>query len=156
MFEKQIKTIYCMKKIIYLTILVFNFCAIANAQYVKIKFSNLYVVIGKDTLKGFDGYIDLKNNSSKEEGIIFRNSSLEIKASYKVSTNNVRRSNLRKSAVDVNINYVFFYNGNKQKVKTERIFYLDDDMKFTEEQRAIFKEGIRNKIVHISYDCVLE
>jgi hypothetical protein len=145
-----------MKKIIFLGVLIFNLSLISNAQYVKIKMSNLNIVIGKDTIKGNDGFILLKNNSNKEESLLFSNSNLEIKATYKVNTNNVRRSNLRKSAVDVNINYTFYYNSKKQKVKTERIFYLADDMKFNEQQRAIFKEGIKNKIINISYDCVLE
>jgi hypothetical protein len=56
----------------------------------------------------------------------------------------------------VDVNYIFIYKGKKNKIKTERIFYLDDDGKFEEEQTAVFKEGINNKLIAIMYECILE
>ncbi len=117
-----------------------NFNQITKAQYVNIKINNLVVVIAKkDTLIGKDNHVVLENNSSKEETELINTNNLIIKASYQVSTNNsVRRSNLKKSAVNVRINYVFFLNGKKQKVKTQRIFYLDEERTFEETQIAAF------------------
>ncbi len=73
-----------------------------------------------------------------------------------MSTNNtVRRSNLKKSAVNFRINYVFIYNGKKQKVKTQRIFYLDEERTFEETQMAAFMDGINNTIITLKYQCML-
>ena len=44
-----------------------------------------------------------------------------------------------------------FYQNDKKKVKTERIFYLDDDKKFTEEQKVFFQYGIKNTLIKIKY-----
>jgi hypothetical protein len=145
-----------MKKIIFLAIF-FSVLSGLKAQYVKLKVSDLVIVVGKnDTLFGREKEVEIKNNSSKEGLELFNNSELNIKATYKLSTNNgVRRSNLKKSAVNVDVNYVFTYKGKKNKVKTERIFYMDDDQKFEEEQTAVFKEGIKNKLITIKYNCVL-
>jgi hypothetical protein len=135
--------------------LIFN--QITKAQYVNIKITNLVVEIAKkDSLKGDDNHVVLQNNSSKEETVLINTNNLVVKASYKVSTNkSVRRSNLKKSAVNVEVNYVFIYNGNKQKVKTQRIFYLDDERTFEEAQMASFMNGINNTVIRINYKCML-
>ena len=129
--------------------LIFN--QITKAQYVNIKINNLVVVIAKkDTLIGKDNHVVLENNSSKEETDLINTNNLIIKASYQVSTNNtVRRSNLKKSAVNFRINYVFIYNGKKQKVKTQRIFYLDEERTFEETQMAAFMDGINHHYIKI-------
>jgi hypothetical protein len=109
-------------------------------------------MIAKETYLGNDGTIVLKNNSSKEEVEIYNKNGLLILATFKLSTNNgVRRSNLKSSAVNININYKIYYQNDKKKVKTERIFYLDDDKKFTEEQKVFFQYGIKNTLIKIKY-----
>lgn len=135
--------------------LIFN--QITKAQYVHIKINNLVAVIAKkDTLTGKDNHVVLEINSSKEETELINANNIIIKASYQVSTNNtVRRSNLKKSAVNIRINYVFIYNGKKQKVKTQRIFYLDEERTFEETQMAAFMDDINNTIITLKYQCML-
>jgi hypothetical protein len=147
-----------MKKLILFALLTLNICYAVKAQFVNLKISKLKIVLSKkDTLFGNDNQVILKNNRSKEEVELYNNNGLVVKATYQVSTNNgVRRSNLKKSAVNVDVNYIFIYKGKKNKIKTERIFYLDDDKKFEEEQTAVFKEGINNKLINIMYECILE
>jgi hypothetical protein len=151
------KTKNYMKKIILFSVLLLNLNYVLKAQYVNVEISKMTVIIAKkDTVLGNNTQVILKNNSSKEEITLFSSNNLTIKATYKVYTNSgVRRSNLKKSAVNVEVNYTFIHKGKKNKVKTERIFYLDDDKKFEEEQTAIFKEGINNKLIKIKYECVL-
>jgi hypothetical protein len=141
-----------MKKYYLITILLFNIFLVSKAQYVNLKISAFEVMIAKETYLGNDGTIVLKNNSSKEEVEIYNKNGLIILATFKLSTNNgVRRSNLKSSAVNVNINYKIYYQNDKKKVKTERIFYLDDDKKFTEEQKVFFQYGIKNTLIKIKY-----
>jgi hypothetical protein len=146
-----------MKKLLLFLSVFLIFNQITKAQYVHIKINNLVVVFAKkDTLIGKDNHVVLENNSSKEETELINTNNLIIKASYQVSTNNtVRRSNLKKSAVNVRINYVFIYNGKKQKVKTQRIFYLDEERTFEETQMAAFMNGINNTIITLKYQCML-
>jgi hypothetical protein len=156
MFEKQIKEKKNMKKQLLFICLILNCTVALKAQYVNLQISKLNVHFVNDTLRGSNSNIILQNNSSKQKVELFNSNNLTIKATYKINTNTgVRRSNLKNSAVNVYINYTFYYKDKKQKVKTERIFYLDDDKKFEEEQKAIFKEGINNKLIRIKYDCVL-
>jgi hypothetical protein len=147
-----------MKKLFLLILLSCTISSVLKAQYVNLKISKLRIVLSKkDTLLGNDNQVILKNNRSKEEVELYNSNGLVIKVTYQVSTNNgVRRSNLKKSAVNVDVNYFFIYKGKKNKIKTERIFYLDDDKKFEEEQTAFFKEGINNKLINIMYECILE
>jgi hypothetical protein len=141
-----------MKKYYLITILLFNIFLVSKAQYVNLKISAFEVMIAKETYLGNDGTIVLKNNSSKEEVEIYNKNGLIILATFKLSTNNgVRRSNLKSSAVNVNINYKIYYQNDKKKVKTKRIFYLDDDKKFTEEQKVFFQYGIKNTLIKIKY-----
>ncbi len=141
-----------MKKSYLITILLLNIFLISKAQYVNLKISDFEVMIAKETYLGNDGTIVLKNNSSKEEVEIYNKNGLLILATFKLSTNNgVRRSNLKSSAVNININYKIYYQNDKKKVKTERIFYLDDDKKFTEEQKVFFQYGIKNTLIKIKY-----
>lgn len=147
-----------MKKLFLLILLSCTISSVLKAQYVNLKISKLRIVLSKkDTLLGNDNQVILKNNRSKEEVELYNSNGLVIKVTYQVSTNNgVRRSNLKKSAVNVDVNYFFIYKGKKKKIKTERIFYLDDDKKFEEAQTAVFKEGINNKLIAIMYECILE
>jgi hypothetical protein len=147
-----------MKKLFLLILLSCTISSVLKAQYVNLKISKLRIVLSKkDTLLGNDNQVILKNNRSKEEVELYNSNGLVIKVTYQVSTNNgVRRSNLKKSAVNVDVNYFFIYKGKKNKIKTERIFYLDDDKKFEEAQTAVFKEGINNKLIAIMYECILE
>jgi hypothetical protein len=141
-----------MKKYYLITILLFNIFLVSKAQYANLKISAFEVMIAKETYLGNDGTIVLKNNSSKEEVEIYNKNGLIILATFKLSTNNgVRRSNLKSSAVNVNINYKIYYQNDKKKVKTKRIFYLDDDKKFTEEQKVFFQYGIKNTLIKIKY-----
>lgn len=146
-----------MKKLVLITLFLFNLINLANAQYANILVNNLTIQYGKQTpISASSKQVMLKNNSSKEEIELYNGPDLIIMASYKLSTNDgVRRSNLKKSAVNVIVNYKFIYKGKKNKVKTERIFYLDDERKFEEEQTAVFKEGINNKLITIKYICTL-
>lgn len=125
----------------------------ANAQDVKVKISNIKVIMAKtDTLKTVDKNVFLTNKGGFQEVEIFNERNVWIKAAYKIRTNNgVRRSNLKKSAVDVDIVYTFIYEGKKNKIKVRRTFYLDDEKTFEESQTALFKSGINNKLFTLKY-----
>jgi hypothetical protein len=144
-------------KNIHLLILFFCVNFLANAQDVTLQMTNIKVIMAKtDTVKTVNKNLSLKNNGGFQEVELFNENNLKIKASYKINTHfAVRRSNLKKSAVNVKIVYTFFYQGKKNKIKVQRIFYLDDEKSFEEEQTAIFRNGINNKLFHLKYNCIV-
>lgn len=144
-----------MKKLLLAIATIFAFNQFAKAQYLNLKISNLMIVTSNnDTIQGDSNNIYIENNSYYAEATLVKTNSLIVLAKYQVfTTKTARRSNLKRSAVNVRINYVFTYKGKKQKIKTQRIFYLNDPKKFDEKRKAIFLDGIDNTIIILRYKC---
>jgi hypothetical protein len=144
-----------MKKLLLVIATVFALNQIATAQYLNLKISDLMIVTSNnDTIRVDSNNIYIENNGYHAEATLVKTNSLNVSAKYQVfTTKTARRSNLKRSSVNVRINYVFTYKGKKQKIKTQRIFYLNDPRKFDEKQKAVFLDGIDNTIIILRYKC---
>jgi hypothetical protein len=146
-----------MKKPFFFMLMLISGLLIADKVPVRLFVSAPEVDINGQKYTGRPSTVALMSNGRSQEVELYNDNGLIIKANYDISTHDgVKRSNLKKSSVDVEANYTFYYNGEKRKVKTKRIFYLTDDKKFDEEQTAYFKKGINNIPVKIKYTCMLE
>lgn len=144
-----------MKKLLLVITTVFALNQIATAQYLNLKISDLMIVTSNnDTIRSDSNIIYTENNGYYAEATLVKTNTLSVLAKYQVFTNKTaRRSKLKKTSVNVRINYVFTYKGKKQKIKTQRIFYLNDPRKFDEKQKAVFIDGIDNTIIILKYKC---
>ncbi len=144
-----------MKKLLLAIVTLIAFNQFAKAQYLNLKISNLMIVTSNnDTIRVDSNNIYIENNSYYAEATLVKTNTLDVFAKYQVFTNKTaRRSKFKKTSVNVRINYVFTYKGKKQKIKTQRIFYLNDPRKFDEKQKAVFLDGIDNTTIILRYKC---
>lgn len=123
-----------------------------NAQNIKLSINDMHVKVKDVVYDAPSGYIDLRLNSMSDEMVLLSNQNVEVRAKYKLTDfNGVKRSNMKNSSIKLTVKYVFSFNGKNIKREVERFYYLDDERTFQEKEKAVFKEGISNTIVEISY-----
>ncbi len=127
-----------------------------NAQNVKLEIKDMHVKIKDVSFDAPSGYFNLELNSTTDQRILFTNENVEVRARYKLSDfSGARRSNMKNSSIKLTVHYAFIYHGKTIKRTVERFYYLDDERTFEEKEKAVFKEGISNTIVEISYKGTL-
>jgi hypothetical protein len=123
-----------------------------NAQNIKLNMSDMHIKVKDQVYDAPSGYIDLKLNSMTDERVLFSNETVEVRAKYKLTDfNRVKRSNMKNSSIKLTVKYAFIFHGKTIKREVERFYYLDDERTFQEKEKAVFKEGISNTIIEISY-----
>jgi hypothetical protein len=139
-------------------ILIFtSFFASFQQNPVKLKLSNIGVTYNDSITKGNPIEIPLMSNGKSEIVELFSDEEVRVLGKFQVSTHEkVRRSNLKKSAIDVEAEYVFYYKNETRKVPTKQIFYLTDDLQFKVHQTAYFKKGIKNYPIELDFTAILE
>jgi hypothetical protein len=143
------------KNTIFLLILTFSTHFI-SAQNVKLTISNLEVNIKDQKFEGNPFTVQMKVNRRTDRISIFKSNETEIKASYKLlKFGGVRRSNLKKTSLQLDIKYYFYYKGKKVKKNVQKDLYVNNDRQFEENEKAIFMRGISNTVITITYKGVL-
>lgn len=151
------KFIYNMKQLIILLTFLMSNASFAEKITVRLKISNTEVIFNNQVNSGSPVEIELLSNGKSQEVEIYSNNEIRITGKFDVSTHEkVRRSNLKKSSIDVEAVYVFYYKNEVRKIPTKQIFYLTDDSKFDVNQKAYFKNGIKNIPLELKFTCMLE
>ena len=123
-----------------------------NAQNIKLNISDMHIKVKDRVYDAPSGYFTLELNSMTEERVLFSNETVEVRARYKLTDfSGVKRSNMKNSSIKLTVKYAFIFQGKTIKREVERFYYLDDERTFQEKEKAVFKEGISNTIVEISY-----
>ncbi len=122
------------------------------AQTIKLEIQNLHVKVKDMDYTAQDGFVDLKLNGTTDEKVLISNENVEVRAAYKLNDfEGSRRSNMKNTSIKLTVYYVFIYGSKTIKRKVERFYYLDDTRTIEEKEKAVFKQGISNTIVEISY-----
>jgi len=123
-----------------------------NAQNIKLNINDMHIKVKDRVYDAPSGYFTLELNSMTEERVLFSNETVEVRARYKLTDfSGVKRSNMKNSSIKLTVKYAFIFQGKTIKREVERFYYLDDERTFQEKEKAVFKEGISNTIVEISY-----
>ncbi|NDC31744.1 MAG: hypothetical protein EBZ58_12605 [Bacteroidetes bacterium] len=123
-----------------------------NAQNIKLNISDMHIKVKDRVYDAPSGYFTLELNSMTDERVLFSNETVEVRARYKLTDfSGVKRSNMKNSSIKLTVKYAFIFQGKTIKREVERFYYLDDERTFQEKEKAVFKEGISNTIVEISY-----
>jgi len=123
-----------------------------KAQNIKLNISDMHIKVKDHVYDAPSGYFDLQLNSMTDERVLFSNETVEVRAKYKLTDfSGVKRSNMKNSSIKLTVKYAFIFHGKTIKREVERFYYLDDERTFQEKEKAVFKEGISNTIVEISY-----
>jgi hypothetical protein len=135
----------------------FSFFVSFQQNPVNLKISNISVTYNDSITNGNPIEIPLMSNGKSQIVELFSDEEVRVLGKFHVSTHEkVRRSNLKKSAIDVEAEYVFYYKNETRKVPTKQIFYLTDDLQFKVHQTAYFKKGIKNYPIELDFTAILE
>ncbi len=123
-----------------------------NAQNIKLNISDMHIKVKDRLYDAPSGYFSLELNTMTDERVLFSNETVEVRAKYKLTDfSGVKRSNMKNSSIKLTLKYAFLFHGKTIKREVERFYYLDDERTFQEKEKAVFKEGISNTIIEISY-----
>jgi hypothetical protein len=138
-------------------LLLTSFFASFQQNLVKLKISDISVTYNDRITNGNPIVIPLLSNSKTQTIELFNDEELQVLGKFQVSTHEkVRRSNLKKSSIDVDAEYIFKYKNETRKVPTKQIFYLTDDLQFKVHQTTYFKKGIKNYPIELDFTATLE
>jgi len=141
---------------IILSLCLFFSLSTLKAQFVKLDISKINVTVKDQKFDGRAFSVDMKVEKSSDEISLFKNEQTEITAIYKIKKfDGTRRSNLKKTSIQLDISYFFYYGGKKVKKEMLKNFYLNDDRTFEETENAAFMNGISNTVIKISYTGIL-
>ncbi|HUM45782.1 MAG TPA: hypothetical protein PLD84_02565 [Chitinophagales bacterium] len=150
----MIKAISAISTLFLLSLLLFSAAGYAQTTGT-LKIQNIRLVIdGKETTSP-DLTLPFEWSKDSQEFPLYKNDQFSIVAKYRLSTHKSPRSSLKSSALNVIINYYMVMNGDKDKRRSEKIFYLDQERQFNVEELFVFKEGFNNSNVKLSYTGVL-
>ena len=128
-----------------------NFFSV-DAQIVNLDVYKITVNINDQKFDATPLSIELITERSTNAITLFKNNQLEIKAVYTLKKfEGTRRNSLKKTSLQLQIDYVFYYadkNLEKQKMKN---FYINNDRTFEESETATFMNGISNTLIKISF-----
>lgn len=134
------------------------FCAMGTAvvAQTKITFSDVMAVDHGDTLRGADVTIQLNKAEGSDHVLLLQNGDLIAKVGAKVSTQNVRRSSLKDSAVNLVMDIALKAGKEKDSKQVQKIFYLDQARTTKVTQRFNFKHGIAVRNITLIFNATIE
>jgi len=128
-----------------------------NAQLVTLNLNNIEASTKTENFAGQPQTIMLKVGSKSGKFTLINDRSLDVKAVYKIRNyRGVRRSNMKKSSIRIFIEYYFTYNGQTVNRKEERLFYMEDELRFDELEKENFQSGIKNTVLTLKYSAVIK
>ena len=127
----------------------------ASAQ-TRINFSNVMAVDHGDTLRGADVTVQLNRAEGSQQAILLQSGDISVKIGAKVSTQNVQRSSLKDSAVNLVMDIALKAGKDKDSKQVQKIFYMDQERTTKVTQRYNFKHGIDMRTVTLLFNATIE
>lgn len=129
--------------------------SIATAQ-TKINITNVQAKDGEQSLQGTDATIQLNGAEGSGNAVILQSGDVMVKTGARVSTQNVRRSSLKDSAVNLVMEIAMKVGREKDSKRVEKIFYLDQKRTGTITQKFTFKQGINVRTITLTFNVEVE
>ena len=146
-----------MKKLLFLLLLpvvtALNTKALAQT---KITFGNVMAVDHGDTLRGGDVVLRLDRAEGSEQSILLQSGDIFVNVRARVSTQNVRRSSLKDSAVELKMDLAMKAGKDKDSKQVQKIFYMDQERTTKVSQRYNFKQGIHMRSITLIFNATIE
>jgi hypothetical protein len=120
------------------------------------KISNVTITEKEQSQNGMDVTAMIKGAEGSDHVVIFAGQDMELKSRVKVSTQNVKRSSLKSSAVNAIFEIDLKVNGQKDNRRVEKIYYMDQERKSHFKEKFVFKNGNQVRVVTVEFDGSLE
>ncbi|MEZ4808489.1 MAG: hypothetical protein R2815_13580 [Flavobacteriales bacterium] len=137
----------------FLTVLAFAGAMHAQTFY---KISNVTITEKEQVTNGMDVTAAIKGSEGSDRVVIYAGQDMTLKSKVKVTTQNVRRSSLKSSAVNAIFEIDLTVDGKKDNRRIEKIYYMDQERKSTFKEKFVFKNGNKVRVITVAFDGVLE
>ncbi len=126
-----------------------------NAQTIY-KISNVTITENEKVQNGMDVTAMIKGAEGSDRVVIFAGQEVTLESRVKVSTQNVKRSSLKSSAVNAIFEIDLKVDGKKDNRRVEKIYYMDQERKSHFKEKFVFKNGNQVRVITVEFDGGLE
>jgi len=126
-----------------------------NAQTIY-KISNVSITEKDQVQNGMDVTAMIKGAEGSDRVVIYAGQDITLESRVKVSTQNVKRSSLKSSAVNAIFEIDLKVDGKKDNRRVEKIYYMDQERKSSFKEKFVFKNGNQVRVITVSFDGRLE
>ncbi|MBL7951149.1 MAG: hypothetical protein JNM62_05470 [Flavobacteriales bacterium] len=120
------------------------------------KISNVTITEKEQVRNGMDVSAMIKGAEGSDRVVIFAGQDMTLESRVKVSTQNVKRSSLKSSAVNAMFEIDLNVDGKKDNRRVEKIYYMDQERKSHFKEKFIFKNGNQVRVITVEFDGSLE
>ncbi len=126
-----------------------------NAQ-TTYKISNATITEKDQVQRGMDVTAMIKGAEGSDRVVIFAGQDIILESRVKVSTQNVKRSSLKSSAVNAIFEIDLKVDGKKDNRRVEKIYYMDQERTSHFKEKFVFKNGNQVRVITVEFDGNLE
>jgi phospholipase/lecithinase/hemolysin len=126
-----------------------------NAQ-TTYRISNATITEKDQVQRGMDVSAMIKGAEGSDRVMIFAGQDISLESRVKVSTQNVKRSSLKSSAVNAIFEIDLKVNGKKDNRRVEKIYYMDQERHSHFKEKFVFKDGNQVRVFTVEFDGSLE
>ena len=143
-----------MKRYILLSALLLSI-GFAQAQTIY-KISNVTITENQQVVNGMDVSAVIKGSEGSDRVVIYAGQDMTLESKVKVSTQNVKRSSVKSSAVNAIFEISLKVAGDKDNRRVEKVYYMDQERKSHFKEKFVFKEGNKVRVITVEFDGSLE
>jgi phospholipase/lecithinase/hemolysin len=143
-----------MKRYILLSALLLSI-GFAQAQTIY-KISNVTITENQQVVNGMDVSAVIKGSEGSDRVVIYAGQDMTLESKVKVSTQNVKRSSVKSSAVNAIFEINLKVAGDKDNRRVEKVYYMDQERKSHFKEKFVFKEGNKVRVITVEFDGSLE
>lgn len=120
------------------------------------RITNVTITEKEQVTQGQDAMAEIRGAEGTDRVIVYAANDIELRSKVKVSTQNVRRSSVKSSAVNAIFEIDLKMDGQKDNRRVEKIYYMDQERKSHFKEKFIFKSGNQVRVVTVEFDGSLE
>lgn len=120
------------------------------------RISNVTITEKEQVQNGMDVTAMIKGAEGSDRVVIYAGQNITLESRVKVSTQNVKRSSLKSSAVNATFEIDLEVDDQKDNRRVEKIYYMDQERKSTFKEKFVFKNGNQVRVITVTFDGSLE
>lgn len=120
------------------------------------RITNVRITEKDQVTNGNDATAEIKGAEGSDRVAIYAGNGMELKSKVKVTTQNVRRSSMKSSAVNAIFEIDLTVDGKRDNRRVEKIYYMDQERNSKFSEKFVFKNGNKVRVVTVAFDGSLE
>ena len=120
------------------------------------RLSNIKITEKESSIAAQDVTAEIKGAEGSDRVMVYAGQNIELRSRVKVSTQNVRRSSIKSSAVNAIFEIDLDVDGKHDNRRVEKIYYMDQERKSHFSEKFVFKNGNQVRVITVEFDGSLE